>query len=268
MGPSTWLVEDYGSAASVMMPCRGRWRSCVAALVMRGSSPMTQLEEANAPNGFDASGAVRVRYCRGSPHDTDDAHRAEACGQAGGQQGKERDAHAEDGDRPLLGQHVVEGGLPAGRLLESRRRRQVVWQGAGQRHRALQRWRVLDERGAPRRLRTAWRRVVLGDEEGEGEEGCVIASLVIPRSAATRDLLLAERAVRSSYRSRKRCALAPTPLAPRSGSARIARATPNRIGCEQSEQPSLRSGRQEFTNPTDCNSPAAFARCTRRRGPA
>src|SRR6266550_2077725 len=173
MGPPTWLVEDDGSAASVMMPCRGRWRSCVAALVMRGSSPMTQLEEANAPNGFDASGAVRVRYCRSSPHDTDDAHRAKGCGQAGGQQGKERDAHAEDGDRPVLGQHVVEGGLPAGRLLEPRRRRQVVWQGAGQRHRALQRRRVLDERGAPRRLRTAWRRVVLGDEEGEGEEGRV-----------------------------------------------------------------------------------------------
>src|SRR5207253_4900359 len=150
------------------------------------------LEEANAPNGFDASGAVRVRYCRGSPHDTDDAHRAKGCGQAGGQQGKERDAHAKDGDRPVLGQHVVEGGLPAGRLLEPRRRRQVVWQGAGQRHRALQRWRVLDERGAPRRLRTAWRRVVLGDEEGEGEEGRVAPSLVLSEA---KDLLLANQQI-------------------------------------------------------------------------
>src|SRR2546421_5579388 len=254
MGPPTWLVEDHGSAASVMMPCRGRWRSCVAAPVMRGSSPMTQLEEANAPNGFDASGAVRVRYCRGSPHDTDDAHRAKGCGQAGGQQGKERDAHAEDGDRPVLGQHVVEGGLPAGRLLESRRRRQVVWQGAGQRHRALQRWRVLDERGAPRRLRTAWRRVVLGDEEGEGEEGRVVApSLVIPRSAATRDLLLAPRAADHpiGVASAARLLLL---LSPRGVGARASRARLH-IGLAASNASSPRYARDDVRTNT-CNAPA------------
>src|SRR5438094_4331429 len=50
--------------------------------------------------------------------------------------------------------------------------------------------------------------------------------LVIPRSTATRE---ARSARFVSIWSRKRCALAPTPLAARSGSARIARATPKKL---------------------------------------
>src|SRR5207244_227936 len=43
------------------------------------------------------------------------------------------------------------------------------------------------------------------------------------------DLLLARARSRSSIWSRKRCALAPTPLAAKTGSARTARATPNKL---------------------------------------
>src|SRR2546423_7930670 len=62
---------------------------------------------------------------------------------------------------------------------------------------------------------------------------------------------------RSSHRSRKHCALAPTPLAARSGSARIARATPNKL----LHAPACRSLVATLLGLTTALSAAAFSSC-------
>jgi len=124
-------------------------------------------EEPNACNQLASRHARRGRRRRalgvasaGSEGGSRQARRGE---------GQERDAHAEERHGSMWRQHLVEGGVAARRLLESRRRCQVVREGAGEHDGPLQRRRVLDERRTPGRLLTARRRRVL-DVEGEREE--------------------------------------------------------------------------------------------------